>query len=152
MVVRQAFGEDRRGGRYIKETKTSQDNTIPLAPVAVEALKATRARQAADQLGAKPGTYYDQGLVFADGLGEPPDLNGISKVLTGLARAAGITGVTLHSCRHTVATQALALGSDVRTVSALLGHASPSTTLNLYGHVVAGAKRAAVGRVSDALE
>jgi site-specific recombinase XerD len=46
---------------------------------------------------------------------------------------------------------ALQGGSDVRTVSALLGHASPSTTLKVYGHVVARAQERTVDSLGDAL-
>ena len=45
---------------------------------------------------------------------------------------------------------ALQAGADVRTVAVLLGHASPSTTLNIYGHVVAGAQERAVNAIGDA--
>jgi site-specific recombinase XerD len=45
---------------------------------------------------------------------------------------------------------ALQIGADVRTVAASLGHASPSTTLNVYGHVVAGAQERAVNAIGDA--
>lgn len=38
-------------------------------------------------------------------------------------------GVTMHSLRHRFATRAYAVATDLLTVQALLGHASPSTTL-----------------------
>ncbi len=53
--------------------------------------------------------------------------------------------------RHAVATWALSEGSDVRSVAALLGHSVPSTTLNVYAHVVAGAQERAVAAVSNVL-
>lgn len=53
--------------------------------------------------------------------------------------------------RHFSATQALVAGNDVRTVAALLGHASPSTTLNVYGHVVTGAQERAVAGIGEAI-
>jgi Phage integrase family len=73
------------------------------------------------------------------------------EAFTAIARRLGIAGVTLHSCRHAVATWALAGGADLRSVAGLLGHAAASTTLNLYGHVVAGGKERAVGMVAYAL-
>lgn len=42
-------------------------------------------------------------------------------------------------------------GSDVRTVSGLLGHSAPGTTLNVYGHVVAGLQDRAVQGIGEAL-
>lgn len=80
------------------------------------------------------------------------DLDAVSKAFARLARQVGIKtkGVSLHSPRHCAATTALQGGADVRTVAALLGHASPSTTLNVYGHVVAGAQERAVAAIGDA--
>jgi site-specific recombinase XerD len=38
--------------------------------------------------------------------------------------------------RHFMATQMIATGNDVRTVAGRLGHAMPSTTLDVYAHVM----------------
>jgi hypothetical protein len=40
---------------------------------------------------------------------------------------------------------------DVRTVSALLGHSDPSTTLRLYAHLVTGAQERAVASIGNAV-
>jgi integrase len=40
-----------------------------------------------------------------------------------------------HSLRHAMATDLLCKGESVATVAALLGHASPTTTLAIYSHV-----------------
>lgn len=41
----------------------------------------------------------------------------------------------LHELRHTFATTALGSGMDVKTLSAMLGHVSAATTLDIYTHV-----------------
>jgi len=43
--------------------------------------------------------------------------------------------ITLHALRHTHASQLIAAGMDVVTISRRLGHASPTITLNVYGHL-----------------
>jgi len=48
-------------------------------------------------------------------------------------------GVTLHSLRHTHASMWIAAGVDILTVSRRFGHAGPSVTLDVYGHLVHGA-------------
>lgn len=61
--------------------------------------------------------------------------------------AAGITGYSPHSLRHTFATTALAAGVPVNVVSSILGHASTAVTLEVYGHVTGDMQRQAVSKV-----
>lgn len=49
----------------------------------------------------------------------------------------------LHQLRHFTATQLIAAGVDVRTVSGRLGHADASVTLRVYSHVLEAQDRAA---------
>jgi integrase len=43
--------------------------------------------------------------------------------------------VGLHALRHTHASQLIASGMDVLTISRRLGHGSPTITLGVYGHL-----------------
>ena len=153
LTVRQAIGDDRKGTTFLKTTKSGRERALPLSPLAAEALRRLKVSQAADKLAAPEGAYQDRGFVFADELGRLLDLDSVSKAFSALASRLGIKskGISLHSCRHFGATQALVSGNDVRTVAALLGHASASTTLNVYGHVVAGAQERAVTGIGDAI-
>jgi site-specific recombinase XerD len=49
--------------------------------------------------------------------------------------ATGLTGLTPHGLRHTAASLAIASGADVKVVQTMLGHASATMTLDLYGHL-----------------
>jgi len=51
-----------------------------------------------------------------------------------LLASLGIPRIKYHSLRHGFATRCIASGGDYKTVSAILGHASVSTTMNLYVH------------------
>jgi integrase len=55
----------------------------------------------------------------------------------------GLDRVRLHDVRHLHATQLLAAGVPVRTVSGRLGHADASTTLNVYAHFLEASDREA---------
>src|SRR4029077_40572 len=57
--------------------------------------------------------------------------------------ALKIKGVTLHSLRHTHASQLIASGMDVLTISRRLGHGSAAITLSVYGHLLTPHDRAA---------
>lgn len=62
-----------------------------------------------------------------------------------------LPAVNFHGLRHTAASLMLSSGVDVRTVSAVLGHAQPSTTLNIYGHMMTAASDRAAAAIDAAL-
>lgn len=60
----------------------------------------------------------------------------IGRLHKALLKKAGITeNIPFHGLRHTFATNALAHGMDVKTLSTILGHVSSATTLNTYSHI-----------------
>ena len=77
--------------------------------------------------------------------------NRVTKMFIDHRRRAGIAHFRLHDLRHFMATQMLAHGIAVPTVSARLGHARASTTLNVYAHSVPGADRAAADFIGGLL-
>lgn len=60
--------------------------------------------------------------------------------------------LNVHSLRHTNASLLIANGTDVATVSSLLGHAQVSTTLDIYTHAFDKNKKAASDKLHNALE
>jgi integrase len=152
VTVRQAIGEDRFGHRFVKGTKSDRQRTVPLNSLAIAALRRHRANQAEEKM-LHRDVYDDQDFVFADKVGRLLDLDAVSKAFSALASEVGIKvkGISLHSCRHFGATQALVSGTDIRTVAALLGHADASVTLRTYAHVVPGAQEKAVTGIGDAI-
>lgn len=58
-------------------------------------------------------------------------------------RAAGLSHFRLHDLRHFMATEMLAAGIPIATVSHRLNHARASTTLNVYAHATPGGDRRA---------
>ncbi|MCI8980508.1 MAG: site-specific integrase [Clostridia bacterium] len=59
--------------------------------------------------------------------------------------------ITLHGLRHTSATLAISQNVDVKTVSARLGHAQTSTTLNIYAHALSGRDTVACDAIEQAI-
>lgn len=56
-------------------------------------------------------------------------------VFDSATRSADLQGLTPHSLRHTAASLAITSGADVKVVQRMLGHASATMTLDLYGHL-----------------
>lgn len=62
----------------------------------------------------------------------------------GKAEADKLPMIPFHGLRHTKATLQIASGTDVRTVSAMMGHRETSTTMNIYAHNLQTAEKEAV--------
>jgi integrase len=70
-----------------------------------------------------------------------------AKQLTAWVQSAGITKkVTFHTFRHTFATMQLMAGTDITTVSKLLGHSNLNQTM-VYAKIVDKAKREAADKI-----
>lgn len=66
---------------------------------------------------------------------KPMDPRTLERRLKKLAERAGIHDVHFHTLRHTFATRMIEQGEEANVVRDLLGHASVSTTLDIYTHV-----------------
>ncbi|MGW8249324.1 MAG: tyrosine-type recombinase/integrase [Anaerolineales bacterium] len=51
-------------------------------------------------------------------------------------KAANLPRIRFHDLRHTAASLMLNHGVPVIVVSKILGHAKPSTTMDIYGHLI----------------
>ena len=65
----------------------------------------------------------------------PLDLATCRKRLQTILDHAGCKRVRFHDLRHLFVTTVLESGMDVKTLSAIIGHVSAKTTLNIYTHV-----------------
>ena len=107
--------------RLIMDTPKSRNSVreIPLPVFLVETLKRFKADDSA---------YVLSGT---EKLTEPRTLQYRFKALL---KKADLPSINYHSLRHMFATNCIALGFDVKTLSELLGHATVETTLNRYVH------------------
>jgi integrase len=117
--------------------------TIPLGPQTSAALAAHRTR-------LSRGAPED--LVFGNRNGDPlRESKLLTKVLQPAAQAAGLGRVTWHQFRHIHSSLLNDLGVPVKIAQEQLGHASISTTLNIYTHVVDASHRKAVEALEERL-
>ena len=64
---------------------------------------------------------------------------------------AGCDRVRFHDLRHTYATNALAYGMDIKTLSTILGHVSCATTLNTYSHITDEMRQQAAAKIDQGI-
>ena len=91
--------------------------------------------------------YNPEGYVFCQENGQPYEGRTYQDLFQRCVRQAGIAHANIHSLRHTFATRCMEEGMDVVTLSRLLGHASPSITLDKYGHALSDHQRASVEKL-----
>ena len=85
---------------------------------------------------AKEGLTDPAAQLFRTPLGRLWQRNNAGEEWRRIRQAVGLPSeVTLHTLRHTYASNLIASGCDVVTVQRALGHAQPSITLNTYSHL-----------------
>lgn len=106
---------------------------IPLNSILVKILKKLKS----------PNTY-----VLSNKFGAKIDYRGYQMSFTRILRKLKIKHYGFHSLRHTFATRLLESGVDIKTISELMGHSSPTITLNRYVHTNLGNKRKAMQKLT----
>ena len=130
-LIWQEIQHSKENGYYIrfKQEKTTGAETLPISE---------EARSLCGEEG-QPNDLVFTGLKYG---------NWNQTHLKSWLRAAGITKhITYHCSRHTYATLQLTLGTDIYTVSKLLGHKNLSTT-EIYAKVVNEKKVEAANKIN----
>ena len=92
------------------------------------------------------------GLFFGREDGRPFSNQAVTRRAERTWRAAGLEPIGLHDCRHTFASLMIAAGVNAKTLSAFMGHASITMTLDRYGHLFPGSEDEAAGLLDAYLE
>ena len=139
-------------GTYTVTPKTkSSYRSLYIQPFLLDLIKQLQEEQKA--VAKKCGDQWvESDRLFINWCGKPLIPNVPYKWLQDFLEKENIPFHGLHSFRHFVATQALADGVDVKSVSAMLGHSQTSTTLNFYAHAVQQANEKALNHVAALLQ
>jgi integrase/recombinase XerD len=73
--------------------------------------------------------------LFRPPIGAPMTEGAVAKLVARLRTRTGIAGFSAHTLRHGYATRLLRAGVPVEVVAELLGHASSTTTSQIYSHL-----------------
>jgi integrase len=143
--------ELRAGVIHVRAQLSRAQHDLPAERVAPKTKATIRDIPVVDQLAAllcerQRTTPFDQprDYVFVTGYGTPLGHRNVERrALQRAAAAAGLEPVRFHDLRHTFASHLIIdLGLDVAQVSRILGHASVTTTLNIYTHLFDDARHA----------
>ena len=102
-----------------------------------------------DEVAAEFPGYNPEGYVFVSSAGDPIEPRTYQDLFKRELKAAGVADANFHSLRHTFATRAMENGMDILVLSRILGHAKPSTTLNMYGHVLTEHRKESMQKISS---
>jgi integrase len=142
--------EETDAGLRIKSTKSGETRRFAIPSDALEVLREHKAEQDENRklYGAD---YANLGLVFAQPDGSYLTPSNFGKRISKLMRSAGLAGMTLHSLRHSHASELLSQGAPITAVAERLGHASPNITLGIYSHALPADNQAAAKLWNDAM-
>lgn len=99
------------------------------------------------QLSNGKAQFNPHNMVFCTEEGHPYEPKTLEEGFQNILTNLGLKTVNLHATRHTFATEALHKSTDIITVSEILGHTKPSTTLDMYGHTFDERKRALMAQM-----
>ncbi len=119
--------------------KLHNDRYIPLHPQLVELLNDNQTNRDDD---------IDR-LIIRNG--EPLNRHQITRIVSRIARTAGIGHVHPHQLRHTLATQAINRGMSLEAIAALLGHKTLRMTL-VYARIADRTVADAYDKVTDQVD
>ncbi len=133
-------GKDAGGtfGRITDTPKTlSSIRTIPIPKQLLPLLRETKRKS--------------HSVYFVSNGEKPISIRSYQRTFSLLQKNLEIPHRGFHSLRHTFATRALECGMDVKTLSEILGHKSPTVTLNRYVHSLMEHKKEMMNKLGKLL-
>ena len=131
-------------GIYEGNTKTNDVRAMILAPQTLEVLKAWK-EEYEEWKAINGDRWKNSPYVFVREDGSPMHPDGITDWLAKFSKEHVLPHLHPHAFRHTAASTMIMNGVDVVTAAAEMGHASPTTTANIYAHQFAIARAKAAG-------
>jgi integrase len=151
LVVRRNFTRGR-----IEKTKTDQIRRVDLSDALLHELKELKRKRQADYLTKGKNeipewVFLSRGRLLKDEKrdeGCQLDMHNVkTRHFHKCLEKAGLRRIRFHDLRHTFASLLIQNGESLAYVKEQLGHSSIKMTVDVYGHLVPGANRAAVNRL-----
>ena len=141
---------------YAKEPKTrAGKRTVPLMDILAEALRLRKQqmKKEYDELATDKKCKFDDLYVVGNVEGDFLTTPNLKETFRYFAKKNNILGalntpITIHGLRHTFATDSVAAGIDIKSLSSILGHEDASMTLNIYASSDEDAKAVAMEKLN----
>lgn len=147
----QTLGHSLHKGLVFQPPKTNRSRrSIDLDPGTADVLRAHKVKQLEHRL-LLGEAYQDNGLAFPDALGAPLNPMALTRAFQSLAHVLGLKELRLHDLRHFHASVMLQHRQSPALVSQRLGHASVSTTMDIYSHILPGWQKEAANAFAKAM-
>lgn len=138
-------------GITIKETKTVRSERIIYMSDTVYSLLTVYKDYQDETKVVMQNLWNETGFLFTRDDGNMMHTDTISAWFTEFIKRTNLPHITLHGLRHTNATLMLSSGTDIETVSRILGHSNSITTSNVYLHSGQAARTEALSRLDEKL-
>ena len=134
-VERQLSRPDGEGIKFSHPKTKYGRREIALGLQTIEVLRDHYERQQTEIIAAGDN-WIDHGLVFTNSFGGPIHPRNLLRDFKKFLKNAGLPVIRFHDLRHTSASLMLNHGIPLIVASRRLGHARPSITLDMYGHMI----------------
>jgi integrase len=134
-IERQLLRPSGNGVQFSAPKTKHGRRSIPLSTQTIEVLREHQQHQVIIQQKVS-NSRHDYGLIFTTKNGTPIHPRNLLKEFQSLLSLGGLPKLHFHSLRHSCASILLHNGIPIHAVSKMLGHSSPSITLNVYAHLL----------------
>lgn len=140
--------------RKVTDVKTENSyRVVPMLDKVVKILKEYKKKVQAEQeeLAELGEGFKEDDFIFKTKYNHPITSEYLRKTCQGICKSNNFRKVGIHELRHTFATRSIEAGIDLRVLQEILGHASYSTTADIYVHILGQVKLSQMNRLEDYL-
>ena len=152
LKIRQTIQYTAEEGIYFKEPKSKNGKRdIEVPSLVMDVFREHKVAQNKKKL-AFDGEFKDNDLVFCQDDGQPVHPDTISSWFPEFLERNNLPRIRFHDLRHTYVSILINSKVPDNEIAARAGHADPSTSKRLYGHVFKRIKTEATSAVENALQ
>lgn len=140
--------------RKVTDVKTENSyRVVPMLDKVVRILQEYKKKVQTEQeeLAELGEGFKEDDFIFKTKYNHPITSEYLRKTCQGICKSNNFRKVGIHELRHTFATRSIEAGIDLRVLQEILGHASYSTTADIYVHILGQVKLSQMNRLEDYL-